>query len=224
MKSLLSRLMAKCFAFLFRLSYHLDLLPFCPLHGVNRGGSIGRFYVDEWVKRHAKEVRGNVLEFGGETYRKWFSPEGICSYDVIDIVDRSGVTRLSDIQSCPEIPDASYDAVICTQVLEHVKDPRKAISEIIRILKKGGVLILTVPFNGALHASPDDFWRFSPSGLRALLEGCPFQDSKMELGGNIYSSSMYHVGLGMADVSQAMLKSKEDTEPLNLLFFGRLTA
>jgi hypothetical protein len=83
---------------------------------------------------------------------------------------------------------------------------------------------LTVPFTGGLHASPDDFWRFSPSGLRALLEGCPFQDSKMKLGGNIYSSSMYYLGLGLADISQAMLKGKEDSEPLNLLFFGRLAS
>lgn len=68
------------------------------------------------------------------------------------------------------IDSCSIDGVICTQVLEHVENPKNLISEIERVLKPGGKLILTVPFSWQQHEKPYDFRRFTSFGLRRLLE------------------------------------------------------
>ena len=69
-------------------------------------------------------------------------------YGSLDIV--------SDITAIPE-PDASFDAVLCTEVLEHVPDPPAAIAELARLLRPGGTLILTAPFASLTHQAPYHF-------------------------------------------------------------------
>ena len=65
-------------------------------------------------------------------------------------------------------PDNSYDAVILTQVLEHVPHPEETLREIARILKLGGKLIISVPLNGPLHGEPYHFFQFTHYGLFEL--------------------------------------------------------
>lgn len=64
--------------------------------------------------------------------------------------------------------DACADAVLCTQVVEHVKDPFLLFREISRVLKPGGILILSGPFYWPLHEEPHDYWRFTEHGFREL--------------------------------------------------------
>lgn len=63
---------------------------------------------------------------------------------------------ISDIVSIPE-PDASFDAILCSEVLEHIPDPIKAIKEFSRLLRKGGKLILTAPFCSMTHFAPHHY-------------------------------------------------------------------
>ena len=67
--------------------------------------------------------------------------------------DTSGVDLVCDISAIPE-PDASFDAILCSEVLEHVPDPTKALDEFARLLKPGGKLILTAPFASLVHFAP----------------------------------------------------------------------
>jgi SAM-dependent methyltransferase len=67
-------------------------------------------------------------------------------------------------------PDAGFDAVVCSQVLEHVFTPDAFLAEIRRVLRPAGVLLLATPFAWDEHEQPQDFGRYSSFGLRALLE------------------------------------------------------
>ncbi len=68
------------------------------------------------------------------------------------------------------LADASFDVVVLTQVLEHVRRPAAVLAEIARVLRPGGRLLATVPFVWELHEEPHDYWRFTHHALAALLE------------------------------------------------------
>lgn len=72
-------------------------------------------------------------------------------------------------------PDESFDSAVCNQVLEHVFTPDLFLSEIKRILKEGGALLLTVPFVWDEHEQPYDYARYSSFGLKSLLERNGFE-------------------------------------------------
>jgi len=67
--------------------------------------------------------------------------------------DTSRIDIVCDINTIPE-PDASFDAILCSEVFEHLPDPTKALDEFARLLKPGGTLILTAPFASLVHFAP----------------------------------------------------------------------
>ena len=73
------------------------------------------------------------------------------------------------------VPDATYDAVLCTQVLEHVPNPAEVIGELYRVLRPGGRLYLTVPLAWELHELPFDFYRYTAHGLARILGDAGFE-------------------------------------------------
>ena len=70
--------------------------------------------------------------------------------------DTSRIDLVSDITAIPA-PDASFDAILCSEVLEHVPEPTHALDEFARLLKPGGVVILTAPFSSNVHMAPYHF-------------------------------------------------------------------
>jgi SAM-dependent methyltransferase len=72
-------------------------------------------------------------------------------------------------------PAENFDAVLCSQVLEHVFEPADFLREIHRVLRPGGLLLLTTPFVWDEHSQPDDFGRYSSFGLRHVLETAGFE-------------------------------------------------
>jgi SAM-dependent methyltransferase len=70
--------------------------------------------------------------------------------------DTSKIDLVSDITAVPEC-DASFDAILCSEVLEHVPEPTHALDEFARLLKPGGVIILTAPFASNVHMAPYHF-------------------------------------------------------------------
>ena len=71
---------------------------------------------------------------------------------------------------------ASYDTVLCTQVIEHVANHRQLLTEAFRVLRSNGVLILSGPMYWPLHEEPYDFFRFTEYGLRHLLTEIGFAE------------------------------------------------
>lgn len=70
--------------------------------------------------------------------------------------DTTRIDLVCDITAVPE-PDNAFDAILCTEVLEHVPDPTEALDEFARLLKPGGKLILTAPFASLVHFAPYHF-------------------------------------------------------------------
>ena len=123
-----------------------------------------------WVKNTlAKVSKGSrILDAGaGECqYKKYCTHLNYVSQDFNEykgdgngagmqtgIWDTTSIDIVSDIISIPE-PDQSFDAIFCTEVFEHIPDPILAIKEFHRLLKPGGKLIITAPFNSLTHFAP----------------------------------------------------------------------
>ena len=81
----------------------------------------------------------------------------------------------ADIKNLP-FKDNYADTILLTQVLEHIDDPFKALDEVYRVLKKDGILILSVPFIYQTHAAPYDFYRFSEFALRNIIKKYEFKE------------------------------------------------
>lgn len=89
------------------------------------------------------------------------------------------------------VDSESVDVVLCTETLEHVLEPPALLAEAHRTLRPGGRLLLTVPFAARWHFVPHDYWRFTPSSLRYLLEGAGFADVAVYARGNAFTVACY---------------------------------
>jgi SAM-dependent methyltransferase len=86
----------------------------------------------------------------------------------LDLVTGREVDVQGDLLNLP-IKDERVNTILCTGVLEHVSGPDKAVEEIYRVLKFEGRVFIETPFIQTVHASPKDFYRWTPDGLRQLL-------------------------------------------------------
>jgi len=114
---------------------------------------------------YKKEILNNVDEYicvdKGSVHKHMFSTSKESFID-------------ADIKELP-FEDETIDSIVLTQVLEHIDEPYIALSELKRVLKKDGIIILSVPFIYQAHATPYDFFRFSEYGLKELCKKYDFE-------------------------------------------------
>lgn len=125
------------------------------------------------VRTAAPMLQGRLLDVGCGTkpYRDLFSVSEYVGMEIdSELTRQRGVADVYYDGSCFPFEDASFDAVLCNQVLEHVFNPDDFVREIRRVLRPGGRLLLTVPFVWDEHEQPWDYARYSSFGLRSLME------------------------------------------------------
>ena len=104
-------------------------------------------------------------------------------------VDRFQLHQTDIVADLHELPlgDGRLDCVICTGTLEHVRDPRRVMHEISRVLKPGGLIYVEVPFMQGYHRDPTDYWRWTLDGLDLFCTQNGFE--KMRAGAHMGPSS-----------------------------------
>jgi len=145
----------------------------------------------ETLRARVKHGDGVVLDLGAGTkpYYKVYSPY-FAKCVTVDVEhslhDISGIDVIASADALP-FDDATFDWVICTEVLEHCARPAAVLSEVRRVLKPGGTCFLTTPFLHPLHEMPYDFYRFTPSALRLLAESAGLTVSSIKQRGEYWA-------------------------------------
>lgn len=87
-----------------------------------------------------------------------------------DLREGPGVDRIEDLRAL-SFADGEVGTALCLDTLEHCADPIRACHEMHRVLRDGGLCVITSVMLIGIHAYPNDYWRFTPEGFRLLLEG-----------------------------------------------------
>lgn len=159
---------------------------------------------EKWIKRALKEVPMNskLLDAGaGELQYKNFCQhlqyvsQDLGTYDgtgngeglQVGERDNSRIDIKSDIINIP-VADKSFDVILCIEVFEHIPEPIKALEEFGRILKKGGLAIITVPVSSYTHYAPQYFYNgFSKYFFDKYLTEFGFKIEEIEFNGNYFT-------------------------------------
>ncbi len=148
-------------------------VPVSRTFGFDRGLPIDRYYIEDFLGSCRADVRDRVLEIGSDAYTRRFGGPQVTRRDVLNVHAAPGTTVVADLTRAENIPAATYDCFILTQTLPFIFDARAALRTAHRILKPGGVLLVTVPGISQISRHDaerwGDYWRFTPHSLRRLL-------------------------------------------------------
>lgn len=145
-----------------------------------------RVLINKAIAKFAPHIRGKVLDVGAGMFDRYSKLFACDSYTRMDIYAREGIDLVGTAENIP-VPDNSYDAIVCTQVLGDVKDPRTAVREFFRILKPSGVVVVSEALFNALHDQPHDYWRFTPHTFTMLFTEAGFSSVDVEALGGFWS-------------------------------------
>ena len=175
--------------------------------GLERGGPIDRFYIEKFLQEFTDDIGGVGLEIAEDRYLQQFGGKRLQHADILhyDGTDCPEATIIGDLCDLPQVPDNSYDCFILTQTLQYIFEPSRAVAEIQRILKPGGVCLCSC--SGITQISDYDqgnwgeYWRFTEDSMtRLFTEGFGADAVKARSYGNVYSAVAFLEGLGMEDV------------------------
>lgn len=173
-------------------------------------GSYRRSLLDTDLTRACASLQGVVLDLGGEWQQrrgKFRPPQNKKGLHWLCLnIDREVAPDIvADVASVP-IGNGCVDAVFCTEVLEHVAQPDVVLNESGRILKPGGLLLLSIPFLYPIHADPYDYQRLTPYQLARYLSMAGFENTKIKAQGYYFTVLADMVRGGVSRLRPAVLR------------------
>ncbi|MCK4738571.1 MAG: class I SAM-dependent methyltransferase [Deltaproteobacteria bacterium] len=158
----------------------MNVKRFLP-HSLRKRLDRGRLCIDEFAENVGKELPAETLLLDAGAGECWYKPHfSHLKYYSVDFGLGKGdwdYTNLDVLANLLQLPfeDNTFDAVLCTQVLEHINLPGDFVKELYRILKPGGKLYLSAPQGFKEHQTPHDYFRYTSFGLRFLFEEAGFK-------------------------------------------------
>jgi SAM-dependent methyltransferase len=155
--------------------------PFAVASQLLQGGSLIRTLFNLALREH--QIRGEVLDLGSKTqkasYYEFLRVSPGTRITCTDLNHAPGVIPL-DVEATFPLSSQSFDTVLAFHLFEHVFHFQKAPYEVFRILRPGGTAFVAVPFLHEYHADPEDYVRFTDTGLRRTWEQAGFSCKHIE--------------------------------------------
>jgi SAM-dependent methyltransferase len=187
------------------------LKPISRVFGFDRGLCIDRYYIENFLAKHAEDIRGHVLEIGDDTYTRRFGGDRVARSDVLHVQEGNPkATIVADLTCADSIPSDTFDCIIFTQTLQVIYDVRAAIRHLHRILKPGGVLLATFPGISQISRYDmdrwGDYWRFTTLSARRLFEEVfPPGNVTVRAYGNVLAAVAFLHGLSAEELRREEL-------------------
>lgn len=146
--------------------------------------------IRSYIERHAAGLGSDVLEVGSRMTSAdswWINNRDLAQgeWTGMDMQVGHNVDVACSLQSMPAEWIGRFSGVLCSEVLEHVDRPWLALPKLRAVMQPDALLIVTTLFAFPEHGFPDDFYRYSRSGLALLLADAGFRDVQTEYGGSV---------------------------------------
>jgi SAM-dependent methyltransferase len=146
--------------------------------------------LDFYLEKYKHLYKGVLVDLGcGEApYKNYFLQyvEKYVGADWSGSYHNIKADVISDLNEKIDLPDEYADVSVSISVMEHLREPQIFLNEVYRILKKGGYLILQVPWQWWVHEAPYDYFRYTPYALEYMLTKAGFSEFVIEpMGGGL---------------------------------------
>lgn len=186
--------------------------PVSAKFGLDRGRAIDRYYIEGFLSDSAEHICGRCLELGDAFYTNSLGGIRVTQADVLHVVaGNPEATIIADLTDAPHVPSDAFDCIIFTQTLQMIVDMGAALDTLHRILKPGGVLLLTTSGISKVgrRLGRDDwgeYWRLTAQGVE-LLASRHFPGAAVEVisYGNVLSAVAYLEGLALEELDPVEL-------------------
>lgn len=205
----------KLFFSILRLFNKSNLLPVDDSFGFSNGTPIDRYYIESFLKENSKLVKGTICEISELNYSKKFAQSG-SNFELFDINPKNiNATIIGDLQDPTTIPESVIDCFILTQTLNFIENTDLVIQSIFKILKPGGVCLLTVSGISQISSYDmtrwGDYWRFTDHSLNVVLNKY-FKSRNILINtyGNLYAAKSFLDGECIENLDKEDLMVKDD--------------
>ena len=192
--------------------------PISAAWGKDRGTPVDRYYIEKFLQLYSMDIHGKVLEVGDRTYTRKFG-KNVERSDVLDNnLANIQATILADLESGINVDTNELDCLVFTQVLQFIYNVQVCLQELHRILKPGGVLLLTVPCVSKIasdYGMDKDYWRFTAASCERLFSDVFGQNHvTVQSFGNVFSSVAFLTGAAYEELSKKQLNDYDPLFPL----------
>lgn len=206
-----------------RLQLGIGVRPISEDGGFDRGTPINRYYLEQFLQEFASDIRGRCMEFQGDEYTSRFGGRQVTKLEILHKeAGNREATIVADLTAPNQIPSDWFDCIICTYVLHSIFEVEKAVSELYRILKPGGVVLVAVPHIAKYRPKYTEAWRFTPEGLKLLLERTfgPEHVTLRTYGNSLTAAGLIR-GLAAHEFSKTELDQNDPSFPVGLFARAR---
>jgi len=159
-----------------------------------------RKILDKLLEQNKHYYKGIVLDIGGRDRGRFKKPKDkVEKWIFVDIEEKHNPDIVLDVTDMNKIKNESIDVINAIELFEHVENPEKGLKECRRVLKKNGVMILSIPFLYPIHADPYDFQRWTKDKWKKNLKEVGFKIEKFEIIGRYFTV--------LADTIKTLIKS-----------------
>jgi SAM-dependent methyltransferase len=194
--------------------------PASRCYAFDRGTPIDRLLIEQFLARHAADIRGRALEVEGNEYVRKFGGPRVSRIDVLHAVPGNPeATLIGDLATGEGLPADAFDCLVVTQTLHVIYEIHAVVNNIYRMLRSGGTALVTIPVISQISRYDadrwGDYWRMTPDGAKRLFADVFSEEAvSVEAFGNIRLAASFLYGLAAEEVPADVLSEVDRDYPL----------